>query len=80
MGLLLGSAIVSLFISKKMVSGVIKATAEDMNFVKQLIERGKVKAVIDKILSLEQIALAHAHVDTGHKKGNVIIRMDQQSK
>lgn len=79
MGLLLGSAIASLFISKKIVSGVIKETAEDMNFIKQLIEKGKLKAVIEKTYSLDEIALAHAHVDTGHKKGNVIIRMNHQS-
>ena len=78
MGLLLGSAIVSVFTGKKIVSGVIKETAEDMDFVKQLIIKGKLKAVIDKVFSLEQIALAHAHVDTGHKKGNVIVTMGRQ--
>lgn len=78
MALLLGSSIVSLFMSKKILSGMIKTTAEDMNSIKQLIEIGKLKAVIDKIYPLEQAALAHAHVDTGHKKGNVIISINHQ--
>jgi NADPH:quinone reductase-like Zn-dependent oxidoreductase len=78
MGLLAGSAIVALFVSKKIVSGVIKTSAEDINQIKQLIEKGKLTAVIDKTYSLEEIALAHAHVDTGHKKGNVIIRVNHQ--
>lgn len=78
MGLLLGSGILSLFMSKKILSGMIKTTAKDMNSIKQLIESGKLKAVIDKIYPLEQTALAHAHVDTGHKKGNVIISINHQ--
>lgn len=78
MGTLMVSGIVSLFMSKKILSGMIKTTAEDMNSIKQLIEIGKLKAVIDKIYPLEQTALAHAHVDTGHKKGNVIISINHQ--
>ena len=70
---MLGGAIISLFSSKKIVSGVIKETVKDMNFIKQLIENGKLKATISKIYPLKEIARAHAHVDGGHKKGNVII-------
>ena len=75
-GTMIGGSIKSMFINKKIVSGVIKETVKDMNFFKQLIEKGSLKAVIDRTYPLEQIAEAHAYVDKGHKKGNVIIAIN----
>ena len=76
-GTMIGGSVKSMFIKKKIVSGVIKETVEDMNFFKQEIEQGKLKAVIDRTYPLEQIAEAHAYVDKGHKKGNVVIAINQ---
>jgi len=66
---------VSLSKGKKVMTGVIVQTADDIAFLKKLVEGGKMRAVIDRTYTLAQIAEAHAYVEKGHKKGNVAIEL-----
>lgn len=61
--------------SKKVVAGPQSAPQEDLHFLARLAESGELRPVIDRQYPLDQIASAHRHVDTGRKRGSVVVTM-----
>lgn len=66
--------------SKKAIFGAASQEAKDLIFLRELIEAGKIKSVIDRRYPLEQVAEAHRYVETGQKTGSVIITVASEDK
>ena len=68
---------VALTSRRKLIGGAAANKADDLRYLAKLAEAGEFKPAIDRCYLLEDIAVAHAYVDTGRKKGNVVITLEK---
>lgn len=63
-----------------MIGGVGRGTNDYVLFIKELIEADKLRTVIERRYPLQEIAGAHRHAESGHKKGHVVVVVHQAAR
>lgn len=76
LGQLVGALVWSSRAGRRVLGGVASTRPADLLFLRALAESGAFKPVIDRTYPFARIVDAHAYVDTGHKKGNVVITLE----
>jgi NADPH:quinone reductase-like Zn-dependent oxidoreductase len=59
--------------SATVIGGIAGGTAADVSLLRELIEAGKLRTVVDRRYSLDEIVEAHRYAEAGHKRGHVVI-------
>jgi NADPH:quinone reductase-like Zn-dependent oxidoreductase len=72
-GRIIRALVLSPFVSQKMVSFTVKPNKEDLQFLRQLIETGKLAPVIDRTYPLAEVPEAIRYLEEGHARGKVVI-------
>ena len=65
--------VVSPFVSQRLRPVLAAANTQDLEFLKQLIETGKVRPVVDRTFSLSEVPDAIRYLNTGHARGKIVI-------
>lgn len=68
----------AIFSKHTVVAGPASWTRDDLNYLSRALESGAYRVPVDRVFPVEQIAEAHAYVETGGKRGNVVISMDSR--
>ena len=71
------SVVFKYMLNKKVRGYMGNVVAEKLDYLRDLIEAGKIKSVVDKVYPLSQIAEAHRHYEEGHPRGKIVISLQE---
>jgi len=60
---------------KKVICALASPQTKDLQFIKELVEDGKIKVIIDRVFKIDQAPEAHRHAESADRKGDVVIRV-----